>query len=293
MTDLVRQKLQTLISQFGVAVCNDVKRCEALLKDLCPNHKREVNLLLSALREGVVKELLNVSPLVPIESTINRLTSKMHDNLGIAENLAKWAVESWALVLGVEFNSSVIAPSPDKGKVGIGLPNCAESIKPIDQPSQAIIEQFKDWQKIGRSGKRLAVDATHWVAVIDKKTNLMWAVNSSKRSGFPNPNKQITWNEAHNFCKRVNHSSGWCGYHDWRLPSIDELKTLLTKYKQSNLYITEEVFIDIPSTYYWVWSSSSVANDGGYACVVSFNEGNDCKEYKNNDNYVRLVRSGQ
>ena len=42
MTDLVRQKLQALISQFGVAVCNDVKRCEALLKDLCPQNKREV-----------------------------------------------------------------------------------------------------------------------------------------------------------------------------------------------------------------------------------------------------------
>ena len=41
MTDVVRQKLQTLISQFGVAVCNDVKRCEALLKDLCPQNKRE------------------------------------------------------------------------------------------------------------------------------------------------------------------------------------------------------------------------------------------------------------
>lgn len=97
----------------------------------------------------------------------------MHDNLGTDKLLAQWAVESWALVLGIQFNSSAIAPSPDNSKVGMGLPKNAEPIKPINQPSQEIIEQFKGWQKIGLNGEKLAVDAPQWTAVIDEKNQLM------------------------------------------------------------------------------------------------------------------------
>ena len=291
MPDIPRQQLAYILTQFGRSICDDPKRCEALLKDLCPNHKREVNLLLSALREGVTKELLNASPLVPIESTINRLTLKMHDNLGTDKLLAQWAVESWALVLGVEFNSSVIAPAPDNSKVGVGVPKSVEPIKRINQPSQEIIEQFKGWQKIGLNGEKLAVDAPHWAAAIDKKTQLMWAINPSKTANFPNPNKGMNWEDAVAWAKYVN-TQGWCGFNDWRLPTIDELKTLFIKHRQPTLHLNEAIFNDT-NKYYGVWSSSPVASYSNYAWIVNFSLGLDYFSVKSNNYYVRLVRSSQ
>ncbi len=290
MPDIPRQQLAYILKQFGRSICDDPKRCEALLKDLCPHHKREVNLLLAALREGVAKELLNASPLVPIESTIKRLTSKMHDNLGTAEHLAQWTVESWALVLGVEFNSSAIAPSPDNSKVGVGVPKSVEPIKSINQPSQAIINQFKGWQKIGINGEKLAIDAPQWAAVIDEKNKLMWAVNPNKAADFPNPHKEMNWHQAIRLAKQVS----WCGYYDWRLPTVNDLKTLITKHKQASLYLNEVIFNDIDDdVFYSLWSSSPVASNSDYAWFVGFGLGGDYNSLKSNSNYVRLVRSIQ
>lgn len=291
MTDLVRQKLQTLISQFGLSVCNDVKRCEALLKDLCPQNKREVRLLVIALGDGAVKKLNQPSSLMTTESLIAQLVQSLDKNWGIASHHAQWAVESWALVLGVEFNSSVIAPAPDNSKVGVGVPKSVEPIKSINQPSQAIIEQFKGWQKIGLNGEKLAADAPHWAAAIDKKTQLMWAINPSKTANFPNPNKGMNWEDAVAWAKYVN-TQGWCGFNDWRLPTIDELKTLFIKHRQPTLHLNEAIFNDT-NKYYGVWSSSPVASYSNYAWIVNFSLGLDYFSVKSNNYYVRLVRSSQ
>ena len=192
MTDHPRQQLHYIISHYGRSVCDDAKRCEALLKDLCPQHKREVNLLMGALREGIAKELLKPNQLLPIETVISRLSHKLHDELGFEIGLAQWAVESWTFALGIKFKAA-IAPSP----VGAGSPQTATptnhtaALKQIKQQhvqnraSQAIIDQFKGWQKIGLQGEKLAVDATQWAAAIDEKTKLMWELTPVKRRTFP------------------------------------------------------------------------------------------------------------
>jgi formylglycine-generating enzyme required for sulfatase activity len=99
--DSPRQHLLTLISRFGRPVCHDTKRCEAILRDWCPEFKRETHLLVAALKEQVVADLLTTPPEYPIHLTIQQLTKRLHDNLGIAENFALWAVESWAFALGL------------------------------------------------------------------------------------------------------------------------------------------------------------------------------------------------
>ncbi len=101
LNDHPRQQLRYIITQYGQTVCNDAKRCEALLRDFCPEHKRELNLLIAALKENVPQQLLKASPHVGIESTLKILTAQLHDNLGTAEPFAYWAVETWALSLNV------------------------------------------------------------------------------------------------------------------------------------------------------------------------------------------------
>jgi formylglycine-generating enzyme required for sulfatase activity len=96
-----RQQLIKMLQQFGQSVCADSKRCEAILRDLCPEHKRETNLLIAALKERVASELLKNETAVSMPLQINQLAQRLHDNLGIAEHFAVWAVESWALALGL------------------------------------------------------------------------------------------------------------------------------------------------------------------------------------------------
>ncbi len=100
LNDYPRQQLAALISRFGRSVCEDSRRCEALLKDMCPDFKRETHLLVVAIKERVVADLLLPTAL-PIELQIQQLAQRLHDNLGIAENFALWTVESWALALDI------------------------------------------------------------------------------------------------------------------------------------------------------------------------------------------------
>ncbi len=61
MNDIVRQKLQYVIAQYGRAICDEPKRCEALLRDFCPEYKREVNVLISALNRNAARHCCAIS----------------------------------------------------------------------------------------------------------------------------------------------------------------------------------------------------------------------------------------
>ena len=101
MNDEPREKLRELIVEYGRSLCNDPRRCEALLKDYCGQYKREIFVLISALKNRVADDLLKTSAGVPHVLLLARLMKRLEDELGLAETAAQWAVESWALALGV------------------------------------------------------------------------------------------------------------------------------------------------------------------------------------------------
>jgi hypothetical protein len=96
-----RQQLCQLIAQYGRTLSEDPRRCGALLKDYCGQYKREIFILVNALENRVATELLNASAGVPEVVLLSRLSKRLEDELGLAETAAKWAVETWALALGV------------------------------------------------------------------------------------------------------------------------------------------------------------------------------------------------
>jgi len=101
MNDLPRQKLCEIVAQYGHSLGDDPRRTEALLRDFCGEYKREIFVLVSALGERVAADLLASRDSVPHEVLLAQLTRRLRDNLALAEDAARWAVESWALALGV------------------------------------------------------------------------------------------------------------------------------------------------------------------------------------------------
>lgn len=105
MNDLPRQKLCEIISTYGRSVSEDERRCEGLLRDFCGEYKREISVLVNALKERVATDLLVSSDAVPRKVLLARLMKRLLDNRALAEDAARWAVASWALALGVISNA--------------------------------------------------------------------------------------------------------------------------------------------------------------------------------------------
>ncbi|PIU92829.1 MAG: hypothetical protein COS65_15900, partial [Armatimonadetes bacterium CG06_land_8_20_14_3_00_66_21] len=100
MNDEVREVLKALVAQYGQELCTDRQRVEGLLRDYCGQHRREIAVLVSTVREGVAQELRG-APGTSVDSLVfHRLVQKLDYNVGIAEDYARWAVTTWAEALG-------------------------------------------------------------------------------------------------------------------------------------------------------------------------------------------------
>jgi uncharacterized RDD family membrane protein YckC len=102
MNNLPRQKLYELIHKYGRSLCDEPTRTKGLLSDFCGQYRKEINVLIIALQEGIPGNLLLSSQnSIPQTVTLTRLSKRLHDNLGLDEEAARWAVESWALALNL------------------------------------------------------------------------------------------------------------------------------------------------------------------------------------------------
>ena len=78
--------------------------------------------------------------------------------------------------------------------------------------------------------------------ILEKTTSLIWQL-----SGSPYP---VTWHEAHEYIDTLN-KENFAGLSGWRLPSIEELTTLLIETPQGQGHCLEPVF---DRTQKWLWS---------------------------------------
>lgn len=102
MNEVPRHKLRELVARFGPGLCEEAPRCEAMLRDVCPEYRREIFVLVAALKERVVADLrVGAGGASPREALLDRLTHRLVEHLALAPEAARWAVESWALALGV------------------------------------------------------------------------------------------------------------------------------------------------------------------------------------------------
>jgi hypothetical protein len=101
MDNFPRQQLVTIIAKHGHTLCQDPARCEALLRESCDESFPEVSLLMNALKEQVPLELLSSPSNVPRRLLQARLVRRLEENFCLKKDAAQWAVDSWALALGL------------------------------------------------------------------------------------------------------------------------------------------------------------------------------------------------
>lgn len=132
-----------------------------------------------------------------------------------------------------------------------------------------------------------------WKIVEDKRTGLIWT-----RAADFGP---LDWVEASDLVKKLNEKE-YAGFKDWRLPSREDLETLVTyairvgytggvdartPFQLFNLI----GFKDVQP--YWYWSSSSHEGKTSHAWVVSMYNGTVRGENKDRNAGVWPVRGGK
>lgn len=124
------------------------------------------------------------------------------------------------------------------------------------------LDLFALFEEITVSGK---------VIVKDTETGLEWTKEYATNK---------TWQQALDYCETLNYGD----YSDWRLPNIEELKTLI----DDTIYSPASTFPGMPSSLFW--SSSSLVNYTYLAWYVNFGNGYVGSYNKTDNRYARCVR---
>jgi len=123
---------------------------------------------------------------------------------------------------------------------------------------------------------------------IDATPGLQWAQDAG--------GQQMTWDEANDYVRKLRLG----GYSDWRLPTKEELESLLSYCESKGIlvklggcveYYNKIGFKNVRFGHYW--SSTSGANDQDVAWVVNMRKGFMFTDNKSISFYVWPVRSGQ
>ncbi len=164
--------------------------------------------------------------------------------------------------------------------------------------------KFQEWQTVSKFKTRADGIAR------DEQHGLMWcrfAIGQTWQNGTAeNEAKKMKWADALEMVKTFNANGGYAGFTDWRLPMINELKTLIDREKgKAGSYIDEDVF---PNNYRWFWCLSfnpeSAKNSNfdtdeflsqfisyGGQWGIDFYDGSDANDSKDYSYAVRLVRT--
>jgi hypothetical protein len=180
-----------------------------------------------------------------------------------------------------------------------------------------------DYTRIANDGSELPSNAAlgsgpgNWACTRDNVTGLVWEVKVNGAANLRHQNHSYTWydtdasvnggnagtigtNTTCNstltncnttaFRDAVN-AAGLCGASDWRLPTADELQSLVHYGLTSGALIDTTWFPNTPPSFFW--SGQNHALNASRAWVVGFDAGSLGPINKLAGHQVRLVRGGQ
>ena len=164
--------------------------------------------------------------------------------------------------------------------------------------NKVINAEYKEIQK-SRKEYCLALPSSPFTdnrdgTVTDSNTGLMWKKCSEGQSGTncsEGNAKTSKWNVASKQAQTLNNMGGFAGYKDWRIPSVEELTSIVEK--NSNCIepaIKLSIFPNTPSDIFL--SSTPFTESRDVAWVVHFAVGGKTAYNKDYLFNVRLVRGG-
>lgn len=160
-----------------------------------------------------------------------------------------------------------------------------------------------DFTKLDSNGNALAANAASWSCVKDNHTGLVW---EAKTTTFDIHNKDniYSWggktallndtfgtrdNSWDTLVDGSNSGSGLCGFTNWRVPTKDELLSVVD-FNQQNSAIDTNYFPNVTGDY---WTSVPIASDSSKAIYVARNPFFHFENLRTSNLKVQLVRGGQ
>ncbi len=215
--------------------------------------------------------------------------SKSYTHLEYEEAL-KNEIPVYPFAIGMSYKNNQIVYSQNK--------NLQEWQKTLEE--QHTLSMFDDERDIGLIVHKIVTSVYNienkvW---LDEDTGLMWQViiDASEEHG------RLPWSDIFKYCDHKN-KEHFAGFNDWRVPTIDELETLVTNESHPNCYgYDEESFIKKPLLYSMrmefgrFWSSTSNMEDDNYAYGINFNRKRENSQSKNGKKekyktrFIRCVR---
>lgn len=153
-----------------------------------------------------------------------------------------------------------------------------------------ILDGTVSFSKVDEYGLPLRMASEEWAAVCDQGYHLMWTVNPFLQGDWPHRASRYRWSAVQDALAVLN-VQGWCGHRDWRLPSIDELRTLsYTATQSSDFHISRQLFPDVQGDGLF-WSSSRDADDAQAVQAWDFVDDGAVSRPLSAFAHVRFVRS--
>ena len=166
-----------------------------------------------------------------------------------------------------------------------------------------------DYSKLDAEGRVLPDDADEWRCVVDNLTGLIWEVKVDDPSSPHHFAHSYSWRQsdsnnnggnagesdggqcAGSLCDTANllevvNLTGLCGASSWRIPSRDELATLIHSGVASPAMATE--YFPLAGESVWTWTPA--ASNASLAWRIDMNTGEILLEEKTRALRVRLVR---
>lgn len=100
----IRTALKEVIKNYDIEIIYDEKKVNAILMDYVPKLQKERKLIVSALKEGIAKELMKAKNLSPEEQkqSFTRCAKQLTSDLWLTEDASYYAVSSIAFAIGID-----------------------------------------------------------------------------------------------------------------------------------------------------------------------------------------------
>ncbi len=279
MNDEVRAKLKELVATYGTELSADIRKVEGLLRDYCGEHKREISVLISSMKNRIPEEILNAKSDVIESFHSSRLIKRLYDNEGVDKDFAQWAVESWVVALDKETNISNTTSSTsdarernqrDAESSGIlkrsHIKTTIFRSTPLNYSSREEVRFMlkkndffdRDENKSGEGFSNSYELQNNSKVVCDHASGLMWQQTGSDKS--------VNYKDAKSYVAGLNIDT-FAGYSNWRLPTLEEAMTLM----ESTFFHIDRIF---NAEQLSLWTSDCFErNCTSRAWVVSFFNG--------------------